>query len=87
MMAKAYRVQLSKTRPWALRRMSKYSGQVVSLTPKPPVLNSQASLVLIYQPTEGMKNLAQRGVRSSDLWCGGEMHLPLNHWVKLIYLY
>ncbi|GFY02979.1 hypothetical protein TNCV_979841 [Trichonephila clavipes] len=33
--------------PWALRCVSRCSNQVVSLTRKPPVLSSQASLVLL----------------------------------------
>ncbi|GFU57354.1 hypothetical protein TNCV_3635391 [Trichonephila clavipes] len=35
------------TQPWALRRISRCSGQVVSLTRNPLVLSSQASLALI----------------------------------------
>ncbi|GFT86257.1 hypothetical protein TNCV_3258011 [Trichonephila clavipes] len=47
---------------------------------KPPVLSSQASLVLIYRPTKGMKdgvNIAQpesSGVKSQDL--GGQFTGP-----------
>ncbi|GFW76665.1 hypothetical protein TNCV_4943821 [Trichonephila clavipes] len=44
---------------------------------RPPVLSSQASLVLIYQPTEGMKgcvDLTQSGVCTLDMWCGSAVH-------------
>ncbi|GFU29749.1 hypothetical protein TNCV_4745741 [Trichonephila clavipes] len=39
---------------------------------KPPAFSSQASLLLIYRPTEGMKgciDLTQRGIQTSDLCC------------------
>ncbi|GFX73576.1 hypothetical protein TNCV_2342811 [Trichonephila clavipes] len=44
---------------------------------KPPVFSFQASLVLIYQPTEGMKgrvNLAQPGICAPDLWRVSAIH-------------
>ncbi|GFX11893.1 hypothetical protein TNCV_2996771 [Trichonephila clavipes] len=56
---------------------------------KPPVLSSQASLVLIYRPTEGMKvsiNLAHPGVSASDLWCGSVMHYHLGMGFEIMVL-
>ncbi|GFU42317.1 hypothetical protein TNCV_4554751 [Trichonephila clavipes] len=56
---------------------------------KSPVFSSQASLVLIYRPPEGMKgeiDLAQPGIWPPDLWCGKTKyyHSATNpdHWSK-----
>ncbi|GFU51391.1 uncharacterized protein TNCV_4752571 [Trichonephila clavipes] len=68
--------------------MSGCFGQVVSLTGKPPVLSSQASLVLMYRLTEGMKgrvNLAQPGICIWYLWrilFSDEAHFWLNGYVN-----
>ncbi|GFU78467.1 transposable element Tcb1 transposase [Trichonephila clavipes] len=54
MMAKAYRAQLSiRTLGPEVREQMFRSGGLTDV--KPPVLSSQASLVLIYQPTEEMQ--------------------------------
>ncbi|GFU13872.1 hypothetical protein TNCV_940541 [Trichonephila clavipes] len=44
---------------------------------KSPVVSPQASLALIYRPTEGMKvcfDLAQPKHRPPNLWCGSMIH-------------
>ncbi|GFU54310.1 hypothetical protein TNCV_576861 [Trichonephila clavipes] len=55
MRAKAYCAHLSIRDHWALRCMSTCPDQVVSLKRNPQCFSTQASLVLIHRPIEGMK--------------------------------
>ncbi|GFV10991.1 hypothetical protein TNCV_2383091 [Trichonephila clavipes] len=67
---------------WALRCMSRYPDQVVSLKRDPQCLSPQASLILIYRPTEEMKgevDLAQPEDRTMDPVVWKRDTLPLGH--------
>ncbi|GFU94866.1 hypothetical protein TNCV_820891 [Trichonephila clavipes] len=56
MRAKAYCAHPSTHDHWTLRCMSRCPNQIVSLKRDPQCLSPQASLVLIYQPTNAVVN-------------------------------
>ncbi|GFX07631.1 hypothetical protein TNCV_4159011 [Trichonephila clavipes] len=75
-MARAYSAHPSIHDHGTLRRISRCPDKLVSLKRDPQCISPQASLVLIYQLTEGKTGrivLVQPQNRTPNLWCGSAM--------------
>ncbi|GFY33328.1 hypothetical protein TNCV_1897801 [Trichonephila clavipes] len=72
MRARAYCAHPSIRDRWALRCMSRFPDQVVSLKRDPQCLSPQASLILVYRPTsvgmKGLVDLSQLGNRTQTYY-------------------